>query len=253
MEGYVKRAAVVVVFFFSATVFQPVISALAAGGMLGQVAATGVAEYMTGKGTWSRVERVFPVSNDSRFRTADGRLSFVLKEGTRIEAGDRSEIELMGTVGSYTLRLAAGKIVFTVPGGSSLLIETPDMTVEVNNSDKVLQKVSSSQNSTVGGIFYDGKKTRIATVSGKVRIKTISGESLMELAAGQSVEVFSDTSGILKIIPVQAVEENGTAEKTFLGMETGLALFLGFLTAEVAGGVIAANEGGGKVASPASP
>ncbi len=248
-----KNISVVVLLFFSTVIFQPVLSAVAADNVLGQVLATGVAEYMTGGETWSKFERLYPVSSDSKFRTDDGRLSFIFKEGTRIEVGNKSEIGVTGTVGEYTLKLVKGKIMFTVPADSYLLIETPDTMIVVSNRDKVLRKVSSDDNSIVGGVFYDGKKTRIATIAGKVKIKTISGDSLMELTAGNSVEMLSDR-GSIKVLPVQAVGGSGAGGATFLGMGTDLALFLGFAATELTLGIIKANKhGGGKVSSPFSP
>ncbi|GBE02584.1 fecR protein [bacterium BMS3Bbin06] len=248
-----KNISVVVLLFFSTVIFQPVLSAVAADNILGQVLATGTAEYMTGGETWSKFERLYPVSSDSKFRTDDGRLSFIFKEGTRIEVGNKSEIGVTGTVGKYTLKLVKGKIMFTVPADSYLLIETPDSMIEVSNRDKILRKVSSDDNSIVGGVFYDGKKTRIATIAGKVKIKTISGDSLMELTAGNSVEMLSDR-GSIKVLPVQAVGGSGAGGATFLGMGTDLALFLGFAATELTLGIIKANKhGGGKVSSPFSP
>ena len=43
-----KNISVVVLLFFSTVIFQPVLSAVAADNILGQVLATGTAEYMTG-------------------------------------------------------------------------------------------------------------------------------------------------------------------------------------------------------------
>jgi ferric-dicitrate binding protein FerR (iron transport regulator) len=222
-----------------------VILAASVDRIIGQVAVTGEGRILLDSGKWSKIDKVYPVTDNSRFKTKKGRMSFVFKDSTRLEVGDSSEVVIKGKVGSYVVEVVAGKVIFSVPEGTVMIIKTPDLVGEIKSSKKMIQKVSATENTTIVGVLYDGKRTKVVTFSGQINIKTSSGETMMRLTAGKGVEVSSTDSNI-KVVQVQAI---GAETLALTGEKFANTLFYILAGAAAVGYVILSEED----VSPSAP
>jgi hypothetical protein len=228
-----NKVASIVLVFFTMFVFQPVVSATASmDNILGQVAVIGEGGIFLNSGKWMKIERIYPIIDGSKFKTNQGKMSFIFKDGTRLEVGDSSEVVIRGKVGNYLVEVLAGKVIFSVPEGTEMVIKTPDLIGEIKNTKKVIQKITDKKNTTIVGILYDGKKTKVVTFSGQMYIKTSNGETMMKLTTGKGVEVSSVDKNV-KIIQVQAI-----GAETLASEEEKVAnMFFFILTGTAAAGV----------------
>lgn len=230
----IAKKAIGVMFLSLITIIcYPLISVSAEINVLGQVATIGKAEVSSNNQNWSRIERIYPVNSGTSFRTSDdGRLSFIFKEGTRIEVGGGSEIVLHGVTGNYSINLIIGKLSFVVPEESRLKISTRCLSVENMKSRQGMKyEVSSADKSAIGGVSFDGQKTRVLSIEQTLSVKSIINATITEVAAGESVDISykeGDCNVVPLVAPVQL--ETGIAG-TGAGAVLGALGFLGGVTA----------------------
>ena len=157
---------------------------------IGQVVPDGKGFVKIGSG-WNELQGVSPVVSGGEFKTLDGKLSMLFKDGVRLEIGEMSEVSPVGTFGKYTVQLKKGKMSFVVPKESSLTIKTRDFEIEVqkNMTDQKIEKVSYAERKTIGGIYYDGNKTRVAAISGTVFMKDSKSSQIVKVYEGEAVEI----------------------------------------------------------------
>jgi hypothetical protein len=196
-----KRLCVLLIFISS--VIQPAFYGFAEIRLLGHVSSTGKFETRVGAEGWAKMEGIYPIETKAYYRTTDGMLSFIFKDGTRINMGEVSEAVLEGKIGDYALDVRKGKFAFYVPEGSSLSVKTPDALIEAGSRGSLISKVSSAENCVIGGVYFDGKETRIVAIAGQIKINSDKGGEIMELGAGKAV-IFSSNAKEYRVLPVSS-------------------------------------------------
>ena len=192
----------------------------------------------------------FPVSDGANLRTGDGRLSLVFRDSVRMEVGNKSDCVFTGSRGNYGVQLSSGSLGFMVPRGVSLSVTTQTATVQIHSVDGMIKNVSlDAEEHTRGVVIYDGKGTKVMSVSGSLIVKVAGGAQTEVVGAGKALYV-EDTGSKRQITPVQLVE-------TVPGGTGGVTPLMGAVGAGagMAGGFLGVdslyNSGGGR--TPASP
>ncbi|MFA5354658.1 MAG: hypothetical protein WC291_10545 [Thermodesulfovibrionales bacterium] len=223
--------------------------------VLGDVVGNGKAELKGGVGNWMSVEgRSFPVVDGASLRSGEGSASMVMRDRVKMQLGRDSEATVHGSVGAYSIMLAKGSLGFSVPRGISFTVTTPTSVVQVPTSAGPIQKVSHAAPDSVRGmVIFDGKGTKVVSVSGDLMVKDLSGTGHQLLAAGDSL--YLDSRGASAVVPVQL---NGGGENGDNGSNDTNALLTGGIMAGLTiGGFLAVdsgfNGGGGQPASPSVP
>ncbi|GEM_PF-3091530 len=218
-------ALVLVVVFGMFALVPPV---LAQEGLLGQVVAVGQAQVNPdGKGGVG-LKGSYPLRPGMKFRTADGRMSLLFQDGTRVELGGASELAVRAGPQGHVLQLGSGKIGLHVPATVRLRVQTPDLlSVQFQNA--------------TGGVLFDGQKSQVMVVSGKVKVLSRGGQVLREVPAG---ELFTASAKGYQTVAVGQALAGGAARRL-------LAVVL--LAGGTAAAAVAIQDEDEEAASPASP
>jgi len=234
-----RKAFFLLVIGLISLIVQPVVSYSATVQAFGQSVGTGEAEVNIEGDNWTAVGRSFPVGAEGRYRTGEGRLTFLLKDGTRIELGDNSAMALNCSKGNYTAILEKGKIGVSTNGASSVTVTTPDSL-----------KVVVSEKDSIAGAYFDGKKTQVVSILGDLKI--IEGPSVMRLASGNSY--IKEIGAEPRIVPVANGDQTAEGEKDD-NDDSILELLIpaGIVVGGIALGISSGGDDDGEVASPAEP
>ncbi len=246
-----RGISIFMVFAFVLFTCQSVFSTEINQGVLGDVFGSGKAEVKTIGNKWVDIkDRVYPIIPESNLRTANGKASIAFKDGSRVEVGNNTEIAVAGLKGSYTINLTKGSVGFSVLYGASLAVTTPTTIVEVSVPNEEFQRIASDSTvSTRGVVIFDGKGTKVINITGNILVKDASGSRLQMLASGKSVYVSSSKTGY-RIVPVQAVGEEGGAGPSYKGL-----ILAGAGLIAIGLGIYAVHQAGKTkgVASPSTP
>jgi hypothetical protein len=192
-----RKIKVILLLFLSMTI---AVSYVYANVPIGQVNPDGKAYTLIGK-AWSELKGIHPVISGSEFKTLNGKMSFIFKDGTRIEVGEMSKISTEGKFGIYNVILKQGKMSFVVPQDSSLTVKTSDYMVVVKHDVKSLENVSVKDRNIIGGIFFDGNKGQIVSISGTVYIKNLNGTEIAKVSEGSAVQILAKADGQIIVLP----------------------------------------------------
>jgi hypothetical protein len=231
-----KRGAFLLLVCFLSFVVQPVALHAAGGPACGSLLAAGEAEIAIDGRNWTAPGKSFPVGKDAKYKTRNGRLTFMLNDGTRIELGDYSVLHLSCSNGKTTAELEEGKLAIKASGNTPVTLTTPDAL-----------RVTISEKDSIAGAYFDGKKTQVVSIVGDLKI--MEGATLKKIAAGES---YIKENGSARIIRVQ----EGGAGTAAGGHQSLLGLLIpaGIVGAGITAGSINANSGGdGEEASPVLP
>lgn len=173
-----KKATTVMLLIFTFCVLNAA-DAMQFSNWVGQAYPTGDTRMLV-SGQWSRMTGVNPVGLQEDFRTAEGSLSLVLKDGTRLDAGKDSEFAIRSAIDdtgrpSYTVTLVRGRIGINNAAGTKMVIKTPDN-----------QLLETGQKGFIGGLSFDGARTRIINLSGNLVVKAGAQETLAGAAADKN-------------------------------------------------------------------
>ena len=192
-----KKIKVILLLFLTVTV---AVSYVYAKVPIGHVNPVGKSYTLIGK-KWSEMKGLQPVISGSEFKTLNGKMSFIFKDGTRIEVGKMSRISTEGKFGIYNVMLKGGKMSFVVPQDSSLTVKTPDYMIIVKHNERNLENVSAKDRNIIGGIFFDGNKGQIVSISGTVYIKDLNGTEIAKVSEGSSVQILAKADGQIMVLP----------------------------------------------------
>lgn len=167
---------------------------------IGQANPAGKAYTLIGK-AWSEIKGIYPVISGSEFKTLNGKMSFIFKDGTRIQLGEMSRITTEGKFGIYNVILKQGRMSFVVPQDSSLTVKTSDYMVVVKHNAKSLENVSVKDRNIIGGVFFDGNKGQIVSISGTVYIKDLNGTEIAKVSEGSAVQILAKADGKIVVLP----------------------------------------------------
>lgn len=187
---------------------------------IGQVNPKGKAYTLVGK-SWNEIKGIYPVVSSSDFKTTKGKMSFIFKDGTRIELGENSRISTEGRFGIYNVTLEQGKMSFVVPQESSLVVKTSEYMVVVKHDEKNLEKVSMKDRNIIGGVFFDGNKGQIVSISGTVHVKELNGTEIARVSEGSAVQVVAKADGKIIVLPVAGTVGAGTIAAAASGGAAG--------------------------------
>ncbi|MGD0885986.1 MAG: FecR domain-containing protein [Thermodesulfovibrionales bacterium] len=249
MDTKLKRFGVVLSFVLSMTLLltdrmafplEPSIN------VLGDLAGSGTAEMKVLDRWVSVADKTFPLVDGASLRSGAGRISVTLRDGARIEIGENSVCEISGLKGDYTVRLQTGSVGFSVPKGISLAVATSKSQI-LAQSVEVLQKVKyENEGRTVQGVVsYDGKGTKVTSVSGTLVVKNVSGSETERVATGKEVYIADNGNGKSAPPPPSA----GGTDPGPGDPATGLVLGAVGAVGEAAGG-LAAKETYNNPSSP---
>ncbi len=237
-----RKTTVMILITFVCFAIQP-LNAFAAPTLIGEVAGAGKAEVLIFGDDWSRVERSYPVFAKSRYRTSDGTLSFLLKDGTRLDVGNNSEVIVEGAEGEYSVLLLDGEVAFNVPEDSTLRVRSSGTTVGAGTV--IAKNGVITPGGVAGAVKYDGVNTTASAVKGALSVASSNetttlaeGENMVVSAAGKSVEGATAAEGA-----GNPGNDGKKAELTILGF--------GLFTAGAIALAVGGDDGG--VASPSSP
>jgi len=235
-----KRAVFLLAVCLTSFILQPLVS-YAAGPVFGQVAGVGSSQFSVDGHNWTATGRSFPIGAEAWYRTGDGRLAFILNDGTRIELGDDSAMTLRCSSGSYAVALEKGKIGVSVNGNSSVIVTTPDAL-----------KMVVSEKDSIAGAYFDWKKTQVVSLLGN--LKVVDGATVMSLASGKS---YIKENGQQRVVPVA---EGGTQDSDLEGAKKKGSLLellipAGIVIGGAATGMLLSDDDDDdeEVASPAVP
>ena len=103
---------------------------------MGSVNATGRAELSLDGKIWTVIDRTFPVTVHTIFRTSDGNLIFSFKDRVRVELAEISEVTILpGSENAYVINFTKGELLFSVPPEEGLEITTHDAVVAIKKND----------------------------------------------------------------------------------------------------------------------
>jgi ferric-dicitrate binding protein FerR (iron transport regulator) len=222
-------------------------------GVLGDVVPSGNGGVIETDGKTTAIKKSEPLFSKSTFSTQkDGKLSFSMSDGTRLELGSNSRIFISGSAGELMVTLMRGELAFHVPKDSSLMVQTTEVKMEIPGF-----RIKEER---IGLISRSEKKTQVNSEQGDIVLRSIDSDTeLMKITSGESVTLETQTQGDREVLAVQKGELEKTGEG--LSSQTKLLLYIG--GAVVAGGAIAAMAGGGggggggggssPPASPSSP
>jgi len=240
---------VVVLFLFTTTIAS---AFEAARPVMGEVMTSGTVEIETGQGNWLPVKgKTLPLFDGAHLRSADGGMSLVLKDGSRVDVGKDAEIVLSGNAQNPVIQLNKGTLGFTAPGGSQFSVTTAHATV--------LPKVSyagEKKEASKGLVTVDDKGTKVASVEGslivldnsKVGAQQLNAGSALYAAAADTGQKVSPAAVPGEKAPVIAAADSGSSSSTLLWVGLGVLAVGGGIAAASGGG-----GGGGGSSSPASP
>ncbi|MGD1076324.1 MAG: FecR domain-containing protein [Thermodesulfovibrionales bacterium] len=163
--------------------------------VLGDLAGSGKAEMKVLDRWVSVTDKTFPLVDGASLRSGDGRMSIILRDGARMEIGENSACEISGSKGDYSVRLRTGNVGFTVPKGISFAVATSKSQILARPAE-MLQKVKYENEGTVQGVIsYDGKGTKVTSVSGTLVVKNAGGSETEMVTTGKAVYIADNESG----------------------------------------------------------
>lgn len=217
--------------------------------ILGDIVGSGKIEMQTASNKWIPLsDKAYPVVDGTHLRSGDGRMSIILRDGVRMEIGKNSDIVVSGLRGNYSINLNNGSVGFSVPQGVEFAVATPTTTVQVPTGSAIIQKVNLEVQENIRGmVTYDGKGTKVTSVSGTLMVKNAIGTISQMVSAGNAV-YFAQADGGNRAIPVQLPEAAGEAGFGALGL-------VGLGVVAIGGIFVVSNmaKGGGAAASPSKP
>lgn len=226
--------------------------------ILGDAVGSGNAEIKTTFNNWISIAgKTHPVVNGAYLRSGVGRTSIILKDGVRLELGKDSLIAVSGSRGTYTIDLKKGRIAFTVPDGINFSVSTPSAAVHVPSTTAAMfQKTNfEPQRSTKGIIKYDGKKTTVVSINGKLMVNDLNGGAQI-VAAGEAIYTTPMGKGF-NIMPAQLAEVEDVEEPEPIDMKKLAMIIVGGAAVVVGVALLISNASSGDsdtgTASPSSP
>lgn len=180
--------------------------------VIGDVVADGKAEMKAAFNKWIPIKgKSYPIADGTQLKTSDGKLSVVLRDGVRIEIAKNSLVTISGSRSSYSINLDNGSLGFSVPHGVDFSVVTRTSTVTVPSAEGLIKKVSmEATENTTGVVIYDGKGTKVMSVSGRLLVKSALGEKSQVVDAGKAFYVAGSDAGY-RVTPVQLVETTEAA------------------------------------------
>lgn len=176
--------------------------------VLGDVIGEGRADMKAAFNNWIPVTgKTYPIVSQTQLKTGDGKMSIMLRDGVRMEIAKNSDLTISGSKGNYTVSLDNGSIGFSVPQGIDFSVVTRTSTVQVPSAAAFIKKVSLETPENVRGIvIYDGKGTKVISVSGTLMVKNALGERSQMVTAGKAFYVAGTDAGY-RVTPVQLIED----------------------------------------------
>lgn len=199
-------------------------------GAAGQVYPAGQARALLGKGQWITLDRVYPVPASGNFKTGKGSLSFLFKEGTRMDIGASSEMGVKRLAdGALAVVMCKGVMAVNVAAAGRIAIVTP-----------MGQILESGPKGFAGVIYVKGWQTRIRTLAGN-----------LEAGADKKLAAMKQSCTALSVARSPAIDPPVFKPVGSSGPGTGL-LVGGGLGGGLAAGVAAELNSSG-AASPYAP
>lgn len=194
--------------------------------VLGTVTGRGEAKVGTSFNNWLDINgRSYPCFNGMHLKTGDGSAAINLKNGVRLETGKESEIIFSQESMDYSVNLIEGGLSFSVPEGVSLSVITPTASISTTPINAT-KKVSSDSLTIKGIVIFDGKGTKVISLSGAITVRDINGASSHVVNPGNAVYLANEKTSVRSVVlPSEAI--GGSSLSAALPAIIGSAVVLG--------------------------
>lgn len=222
--------------------------------VLGDAVGSGKAEMKTAFDKWLSVTgKAYPVVDGTTFRTLEGAVSVMLRDGVRMEMGKQTTLIVNGAQGNYTVAVNSGTLGFTVPVGTAFSVITPTATVLVQQGEGAVGKAGLTPGETVRGVVVcDAKGTKVMSLNGTFLVRNGNGVGTQLLASGSAVYVNCTDSG-LSIKQAQLADDAAQKDKDRDDDKINGLIVLGGSVLIEGGGFLAINSSYKSYQRPASP
>jgi len=162
--------------------------------ILGEIASNGMVDIERGPDQWMPLKgKSLPVFDGARFRSADGTMSLILNDVSRVAVARDTNITIMGSAWGIAVFLKTGTIGCSTPDGSHLSITTPSASIQISSSE-IPRMVSYSlpeKGYTKTLVTVDDKGSRIAVLEGTLLVLDEDKVVVKKMSAGDVVDVSS--------------------------------------------------------------
>ncbi|HAM50586.1 MAG TPA: hypothetical protein DCP92_07770 [Nitrospiraceae bacterium] len=159
--------------------------------IVGEVAVKGKAEMKINDHWLSVADKTYPIGDGVSLRSNDGRMSVILKDGTKMTVAKNSAFEINGSKGNYIVHLSTGSVGFSVPQGTAFSVMTATSNIQVQSSSSAeIQKAGDEIFENVRGeITHAGNGTTVVSQSGNFFLRTAGGSDMRVVQAGNAFHI----------------------------------------------------------------
>lgn len=195
--------------------------------VLGTVTGRGDARIGTSFNNWLDINgRSYPCFDGMHLKTGDGSAAINLKNGIRLETGKATDIMLSRESGDYSVNLLGGGLSFSVPEGVNLSVITPTASIGTTPVNAI-KRVSSDSLTKRGIVIFDGKGTRVISLSGAITVRDINGTSSHVVNQGNAVYLANEKTAVRSVVLPAGAIGGGSALSAALPGIIGSAVVLG--------------------------
>ena len=180
MRGKGEKFYIALTVIVCAALFVSVSDSFAqAVGVLGEARNAGSTFIQSASGQWQVAPSSYPVLQETAIRTDRGTAAIYFRDGSRVSLSNGTEGVIGGSIGSYTVSLSKGTLVFNMVPAASL------------TTTAGMVEVSSEKGKSSGLISICRNGTEVKNSSGTVNVR-VNGTGSKVLGEGQSVFIGKD-------------------------------------------------------------